>query len=463
MKTYFSNPEKKQKARLLCYDALIVFLVFLFSYTFRIVVYEQGSIYNLPGRISWLVVLGVIVHVLSFYIFGLYDFKFKFNRKILLINVVLSALLASLIVALLSFAFPKDKIGRILVFVHFLFMVAIIYSWRVLYSFMRGQKEPSKPVLILGWNKLVKKITDSLSTDSGYNVAALVIPEKSEHPTKVGNHAPVYTCLESALRDNHANTIVISKKLRNLKDLKSRLVDLKFQDKEIFAGTAFYERLLGRVPVSEISEGWLLYKGQGEPFKPALYENGKRIMDFLFSACILVLSSPLFLITALLIKLDSKGPVFFKQERLGQFERPFTLRKFRTMVDKAEQQTGPCWATENDPRFTKVGKLLRKTRLDEFPQFINVLKGEMSLVGPRPIRQYYADIFSEKFPFYRLRFKVKPGITGWAQVNMAYVNTEEDQYEKLEYEFYYLYHQSLFMDLFIILKTIQSVIKMRGG
>jgi lipopolysaccharide/colanic/teichoic acid biosynthesis glycosyltransferase len=178
---------------------------------------------------------------------------------------------------------------------------------------------------------------------------------------------------------------------------------------------------------------------------------------------VLLLSSPLFLLTALLIKLDSRGPVFFRQERLGEFERPFTLMKFRTMVDNAEQKTGPCWAKDNDPRFTRVGKFLRKTRLDEFPQFINVLKGDMSIVGPRPIRQHFAEIFARKFPFYRLRFKVKPGITGWAQVNMNYVNSDEDQYEKLEYEFYYLYHQSLFLDLFIILKTVQSVVRMKGG
>jgi len=189
----------------------------------------------------------------------------------------------------------------------------------------------------------------------------------------------------------------------------------------------------------------------------------KRFLDVVFSAVMLLAVCPILPIIALMIKLESKGPVFFKQERLGLNERTFDLIKFRTMIINAEQETGPVWADTDDSRLTRVGKILRKTRLDELPQFINVIKGEMSLVGPRPIRRHFADIFAEKFPFYRLRFKVKPGITGWAQVNMDYVNTERDQYEKLEYEFYYIFHKSFFLDFFIILKTIQCVMKLRGG
>jgi len=165
----------------------------------------------------------------------------------------------------------------------------------------------------------------------------------------------------------------------------------------------------------------------------------------------------------LLIRMDSKGPIFFCQERLGQHERPFILFKFRTMIDDAEKENGPCWSIEADPRITRTGKVLRKTHLDEFPQFVNVLKGDMSLVGPRPFRKVFTDMLAEKFPYYRLRLKVKPGLSGWAQVNMSKGNTDEGQYEKLEYEIYYIYHQSIFLDLFIILKTVQTMLKMRGG
>ncbi|NCO67356.1 MAG: hypothetical protein COY75_10055 [Nitrospirae bacterium CG_4_10_14_0_8_um_filter_41_23] len=152
----------------------------------------------------------------------------------------------------------------------------------------------------------------------------------------------------------------------------------------------------------------------------------------------------------------------FKQERLGQNEQPFTLMKFRTMIDNAEKTTGPKWASEDDSRITKVGKILRKARLDELPQFFNVLKGEMSFVGPRPIRKHFADMLAKEIPYYRLRFTVKPGLTGWAQVKGDYAGSKEGQKEKLEYDLYYIQNQSILFDLFIILKTVQTVLFRRG-
>ncbi len=464
MYSYLTNPEKQAKLRLLLYDAGLILSVFLLSYIFRVVFYEGGHLVQIPFRISWLVIMGLGVHLIVFYTFGLYDPKTHANRKILAINVFLSVVLGSAGIGLLSFAFPEYKIGRILLSMHFALAVAFIYALHATYGPRLLQGEV-RDVAVLGWNPLVAKVVRELgSQDSGYRLKTLVISDQQEAPSNTRD-LPVYMAsnLETALQVPDIQTVVLTQELKDKKSLHKALVDLKFQGLEIYDGATFYERVFSRVPVSEISEGWLLFKGQDQPFQPAMYQHGKRIMDVCASICILALSSPLFLLTALLIKLDSRGPVFFKQERLGEFERPFTLMKFRTMVDNAEKQTGPCWAKDNDPRFTRMGKFLRKTRMDEFPQFINVLKGDMSIVGPRPIRQHFADIFAEKFPFYRLRFKVKPGITGWAQVNMSYVNSDEDQYEKLEYEFYYLYHQSLFLDLFIILKTVQSVVRMKGG
>ncbi len=168
------------------------------------------------------------------------------------------------------------------------------------------------------------------------------------------------------------------------------------------------------------------------------------------------------LAASITIKLTSKGPVFFKQDRLGLNERPFTLLKFRSMIIDAEKNTGPKWASVDDHRTTKVGRILRKTRIDEIPQFINVLKGEMSIVGPRPIRAQVADMLDEKFRHYRLRFKANPGITGWAQVMGDYAGTVEGQFEKLQYDLYYIQHQSFWFDLRIIFKTISTVLLRKG-
>lgn len=463
MQKYLGNPEKSRKLRLLFYDGLTVFLVFVLSYALRVCLDESGSILSLHSRMSWLVAVGVVIHLLTFYVFGLYESRALWNKKLLFINILLSVFSASVLLALASFAFPMNRIGRMITGAQFVLMVAVFYSWRLVYAKALNLNEGHN-VVIVGWNAIVEKISDYLRTEGlGYKVAGVVVPQPEEVPAALGNPIPVFRCIDDALCRCAAKTIVITRESSRLKSFATQLLDLKFSNREIFPGPSFYERCLGRVPVSEISENWLLYGFREGAFQPRLYVKVKRLFDFFASGVVLILAFPLFLLAALLIRLDSKGPVFFKQERLGLNEVPFTLIKFRTMVDNAEEKTGPCWARENDSRFTRIGKFLRKTRLDEFPQFINVLKGDMSLVGPRPIRRHFANIFSEKFPYYRLRFRVKPGITGWAQVNMDYVNTEEDQYEKLEYEFYYLYHQSIFLDMFIVLKTVQSMLKMRGG
>jgi exopolysaccharide biosynthesis polyprenyl glycosylphosphotransferase len=462
MKNYLLNPQKRRKLRLLCYDGLVVLGVFLLSYGMRVFLYEGRGVEELIGRVSWLVMLGVLVHLVSFYAFGLYEEDVHANRKILFINILLSILVASGGVAIFSFMFPTHQIGRILVGIHVFLMLAVVYLWRVVYG--HSKETEGRKAIIVGWDGIAQKIVDLLlHTKTGYTVEGIVVGKGQPHPEGLGNPAPVYESLDEAFKGAKPHVIVLSPAPKELGVFGNFFLDLKFEGTEIYRGTEFYERISGRVPVSEMKDRWLLLGGSGSAFQPAVYPHLKRLMDIAVSVLMLMVSAPVCLLVALLIKLDSKGPVLFRQERVGQYEKPFMLLKFRTMVDNAEKESGPCWATETDSRFTRIGKFLRKTRLDEFPQFINVLKGDMSLVGPRPIREFFAEQFAEKFPFYRLRFKVRPGITGWAQVNMPYVNTEEEQYEKLEYEVYYIYHQSIFMDLFILLKTVQAVVKMRGG
>jgi lipopolysaccharide/colanic/teichoic acid biosynthesis glycosyltransferase len=196
--------------------------------------------------------------------------------------------------------------------------------------------------------------------------------------------------------------------------------------------------------------------------KSAVTANLERLIEAVIATFILLLMAPIMLIVAAAIKLDSKGAVFFLQERLGLHEVPFSVCKFRTMVENAEASTGPTWAEVNDPRVTRVGRFLRKTRLDEVPQLLNILRGEMGFVGCRPIRQHFADQLGAQIPFYSLRFSVRPGLTGWAQVQGDYGGSVEGHIEKFEYELYYLANSSLFMDAFILLKTLQVVLFGRG-
>jgi exopolysaccharide biosynthesis polyprenyl glycosylphosphotransferase len=186
-------------------------------------------------------------------------------------------------------------------------------------------------------------------------------------------------------------------------------------------------------------------------------------MDVIVSFCILLFGLPLFLLVALAIRLDSRGPVFFRQDRVGERGREFGLLKFRTMVVDAETQSGPVWATEHDPRVTRVGRWLRKTRLDEFPQVINVLRGEMSFIGPRPERPCFVSLLQEKIPYYSQRHTVKPGITGWAQIRYRYGATIEDAEAKLQHDLYYIKHMSPFLDWLILIASIQTVLLGKGA
>jgi len=224
---------------------------------------------------------------------------------------------------------------------------------------------------------------------------------------------------------------------------------------------SFYERLSSKIAVVDLPPEWIaLSRGfRRDRFILA----AKRIIDVIVSLIGLILATPLALITALAIRLESPGPIFYRQERVGQNERHFTLIKFRSMADNAEAQVGPVWAVENDPRLTRVGAVIRKLRIDEIPQMIAVLKGEMSFVGPRPERPFFVERLKQNIPYYDLRHSVKPGITGWAQISYRYGDNEQDAVEKLQYDLYYIKHMSPIFDLQIIFESFKVILFSSGA
>jgi exopolysaccharide biosynthesis polyprenyl glycosylphosphotransferase len=219
---------------------------------------------------------------------------------------------------------------------------------------------------------------------------------------------------------------------------------------------SLHEELAQQIPLDYINDEWLFLASMNN--SRIHVRRVKRIVDLLVASIGLVLSAPLAILTAVLVRLTSPGPVLYRQERLGRDGVPFVLLKFRTVVANAEEKSGPVWAVDNDPRITPVGKWLRKLRLDEIPQLLNVLRGEMSLVGPRPERENFIRELSENIPYYAERLLVPPGITGWAQVKAPYAASVAETRVKLQYDLYYIKHMSLSLDTFIFLKTIKTML-----
>ena len=273
---------------------------------------------------------------------------------------------------------------------------------------------------------------------------------------------PVYTRLDQFMAGCNAHIIVISNDRRLLKrDVAFGIIELGLKGAAVCSLAQFMaapEQALGSMPDRRVVQHLLEALDADRPDP-----RYKRLLDVMLASAGLVLLAPLFCLIALAIKVDSPGRVFFVQDRLGQWRVPFRCLKFRTMCEDAERHTGPVWASADDPRITRVGRFLRKSRMDELPQLINVLRGEMSIVGTRPIRHYFAEQLAGLIPFYDVRFLEKPGLTGWAQVKYQYSSSFTEQIEKFYYDYYYIRNRSVSLDLYIMLLTVAVIVRMKGA
>lgn len=257
------------------------------------------------------------------------------------------------------------------------------------------------------------------------------------------------------------NRIIVALEERRGKLPTEELLKCRMEGISIEEGLTFYEHLTGKLLIERTYPSFLIFSN-GFP-KSSLKRALKAVMDYVISSLGLIISIPIMALVALAIKVDSSGPIFYRQERVAKNGKIFNLLKFRSMKEDAEEETGPVWAEENDERITRVGKVIRKLRLDELPQMINVIRGEMSFVGPRPERPYFAAQLKKEVPFYEKRLSLKPGITGWAQIQYPYGASKEDALEKLKYDLYYIKNMSLSLDMNIIFQTIRIVLFGRGA
>ena len=243
--------------------------------------------------------------------------------------------------------------------------------------------------------------------------------------------------------------------------LTGKLLQYKLEGLQYYNYLEFYETYENKLPISHLSPKWFLENTGFEIYHNNFNLKAKRLLDLFFAMLIGIFAAPVIILAAIIVKLESKGPVFFIQERIGEGNRKFNIVKFRSMTTDAEKN-GPQWASKNDNRVTKFGKIMRATRIDELPQLWNVLRGEMSFVGPRPEREFFIQQLEKEIPYYNLRHTVKPGLTGWAQVMYPYGASVEDAYRKLQYDLYYIKHHSIPFDVKVLLKTVTIVIFGKG-
>ncbi|MHB8525033.1 MAG: sugar transferase [Candidatus Acidiferrales bacterium] len=417
--------------------------------------YEQGFLK---------ILIVASVFIMCMYYFDLYDSVVLSNRREVLTRLVQVLGTVCILLALLYYAFPTLELGRGIFLIGFLLVALFVFVWRRLFLLVNTMPRFAERALILGDGPLAKPLIEEIEMRSELGVR---IVGQLRHLENGSGSAPQLSETEQfdqlcrQIETYRASRIIIAMGERRGRLPVEALLRLKSRGIRIQDGAEVFEAITGKVPIESLRLSWLLFSpGFHVPRLLLIY---KRLFSFLISSICFVITAPIMALVAIAIRLDSPGPAIFKQERIGEGGKPFTLFKFRTMVDGADRDDNYRPAEKADDRFTRVGKLLRRTRLDELPQLFNILRGDMYFVGPRPFVPNQEQECLEKIPYYRQRWAVKPGATGWAQINRGYCVTIEDNTEKLAYDLFYIKNISLGLDLLIMFQTIKILLLSRGS
>jgi sugar transferase (PEP-CTERM system associated) len=410
--------------------------------------------------------LGVVAVVcwLSLYYNDLYDFRVVRRRANLLARTMQALGAGCLVLALIYFLAPSASLGRGIALTAAPLIFVFLLSWRLSANATNLLARGAERVLVIGTGEAGISLVRHILGHPEYNMKVVgFLDEKGQdigksivNPRIIGATVDV----EEIVAREKINGVVLSLKERRGSTPVRELLNLKLSGIRVEDVHNCFERLSGRIPLEHLSPSWLILS-DGFKKSPVLLA-AKRAMDILASSILLLLVSPLLPVIAVAIYLETGLPIFLRQTRVGYRGREFELLKFRSMVQDAEKN-GPQWAALQDNRVTRVGRILRKTRLDEIPQLFNVLRGEMSLVGPRPERPLFCSVLAERIPFFNLRHSIRPGLTGWAQVRFRYGANLEDAKGKLELDLFYLKNLSLLVDLAILFETVKVVLLGRGA
>lgn len=459
MPTFFNKYYPVRKILFFLGEGLLIFI----SVLGILVLFSSWKIFLIdPSEYTLRAITVTLVFQLSLYFYDLYDLRKPGTTADTFIRMMQAFGVGCILLALIYTLFPSIIISTSIFWSCYLIICASLLIWRSLYYLVLERKLFAKEIILVGTGETAAKIAMEIKNnrESGFVIGALI-----------GTTAPIFDHgdipVAASLADLHGNPrlsgierIVVALDDRRGTMPIADLLTSKLRGRIIEDGISFYEAITGKILVEKVNPAWLIFS-EGFDCGRMTYLV-KRILDLVLAFLGLSLSLPVTLMTAILIKLESPGPVFYRQERVGERGDVFSIIKFRSMRQDAEKD-GAVWACHNDNRVTRIGGFIRKVRIDEIPQIWNVIRGQMSFVGPRPERPIFVDQLVQKLPYYSLRHSAKPGITGWAQVCYPYGASEEDALRKLEYDLYYIKHQSFFIDLLIIFRTVKTVLFQKGS
>ncbi|MDT8451964.1 MAG: TIGR03013 family PEP-CTERM/XrtA system glycosyltransferase [Gammaproteobacteria bacterium] len=403
---------------------------------------------------------------LSMVAFGLFQRQHGRFFDVLILRIGSSLLLGLIPLGILFYLIPNLFLGRGVLALTVFFSYVFISIIRLYFSKAVKQHNLWARVLVLGSGEKAKLIKDAEKAGEleGLNIIGYVSLSGDKAPWHDEKTIALDKRLMKYSQEKYIDEIVLAMDDRRTSQIPpDDLLDCKMSGIDIVDMATFFERRTGKIRLDTLSPSWL-YLSDG--FYESTFRNLiKRLFDIVITLLVLPLALPLALLvtTAIFLESRGRGPIFYSQTRIKQFGKPFQIYKFRSMVSDAEKDGVARWASKNDARITRIGSILRKGRLDELPQLFNILKGDMSFVGPRPERPEFIARLSEKIPYYGERHRVKPGLTGWAQISCAYADTEGGSLEKLQYDLYYVKNHSIFLDLLILLQTLEVVLLSKGA
>ena len=401
----------------------------------------------------------------AFYLYDLYDFVIMHDRRELVLRLIQALGLAWIALALAFYAVPVLMIGRGVSLISLLIALALMVGWRISIHWLLGHPQIGERILIIGSGEMaVETAREALERrDAGYRIVGFtdndptLLGKSLINPRVIGLTADL---IDIVKREN-VDRIVVAMGERRGQFPVDQLLQLSLSgDVFIEECASFYERITGRVHLGMMRPSLMIFSGRGRQAR--IHSIIRTAMHRIVALIGAILSLPIALVTAILIKVESRGPVLYRQERLGRNGRPFILMKFRSMREDAEKD-GPVWAQHDDDRATRVGRIIRQIRVDEIPQFWNILRGDMNFVGPRPERPHFVRQLAEEIPYYEQRHLIAPGLTGWAQIKYPYGASIEDARQKLQYDLYYIKNQRLLLDAAILFETVKTILLGRGG